>query len=243
MEWTDQLEHQLQYLGNCARGYIWMYRRDVQRFSQINRWLKGIAVTLSVLAGSFGVLAASLRIDQTAIFAGISAVLAFGTSFCQGYLSNSSYDDLISDLKRQISKYSGLVNNIKRQLGLPRKERERALDYHRWISKNYDELTETTLEPTESAIQEYKAVSAASGLPFPDDTGKDGNISIYLKQGENEEEKDGHSLIEAISPQDLAVVGKPGGTLRGQTNLQEALKYTDQHMKYELARLERHSQD
>lgn len=269
-EWTDQLEKQLQYLGNCCRGYIWMYKRDIQKFSKVSFWVKTGGIILGVLGGCLGVLAGTLHIEQTDIMIGLTAVFSFGASFCQGFLSQSKYDEKISDLKRQISVYSGLANNIRRQLGQSRHHRERAEDYHRWITEKYGELGQTCIDATSESIEQYKALCGVTGLPFPDDPDKESNIDIYKDSEEkdidkkssliNQEDKGNQKrkaktsrdLTEAISSDDHTILdiksnkdGNDGNegtkTLKGKINLQGAFQFTDTQMQYELDRLQYHT--
>lgn len=263
-DWTDELELQMKYLGDCCRGYVWMFKRDIQKFARIAFWLRTTGITLGVLGGCIGVMAATLKADASDIMIGITSVFSFGTAFCQGFLTQNDYDEKISSLKRQISRYSGMANNIRRQLGLPRQERERAIDYHRWITASYDEMTQTCADATPATVEEYKAMCAITNLPFPDDTDKESNIGIYkgassVKLTIKPDKPDGADDTEekAVVPQiprvpvnlaavidendkDIVLSGNRFGTLKGQASLQEAFKYTDSHMRYEMERLQQH---
>lgn len=272
-EWTDELEKQLKYLGECAQGYVRMYKMDILRYSKLQqRWTSG-NISAGVIGGALLTLALSLGLDQSQAMIIISAFLSFGSSVCQGYLYQVDYASILADLKRQAAKYSGLQNNIKRQLSMPRRKREKAEDYHYWITNNYDQLGETSLNIHPDTVDAYRKICEKDGLPFPDENAADARIVIHIDPangGGNEstiprveahkevredrgERKDngpqsprGHvrentNVSDVLAPEDKSVLTK-GGTLRGQVNIQEALGYTDQHMRYELARLAGHDE-
>lgn len=259
--WTEELEAQLRYLGECAQGYVQMYKMDILRYSsQQQKWTNG-NISAGVLGGALLTLALGLGLDQSQIMVIISAFISFGTSMCQGYLYHIDYGSILSDLRRQASKYSGLQNNIKRQLSLPRDLREKAKDYHYWITNNYDQLGETALNIHPSTIEAYRKICETSGLPFPDENARDAKIVVHIDQqrpsvegppisgpasgppkapsGPPKHERTATSVGEVLAPEDRAALSS-GGTLRGQVAVQAALKYTDQHMRYELGRLAGH---
>jgi hypothetical protein len=177
MEWTSELEQQIQYIGNCARGYIWMLTRDVQTSEKEFQRIKYVSISLGVLSGSLATLSLAIGVDNTQFMILLSAILSFCTSMCQGYLNNIGYESDIGELKRQISKYSGLLNNIKRQLGISRENRESAQDYHRWISESYAQLSEFSIN--EETFNAYRIESEKLNLPIPIELNKDSNITIH----------------------------------------------------------------
>lgn len=263
-EWTDELEKQLKYLGECAQGYVRMYKMDILRYSKLQqRWTSG-NISAGVIGGALLTLALSLGIDQSQAMIIISAFLSFGSSVCQGYLYQVDYASTLADLKRQAAKYSGLQNNIKRQLSIPRRKREKAEDYHRWITNNYDQLAETSLNIHPDTVDEYRKICEKDGLPFPDENAADARIVIHIDPvngGSNESTiphvevhkednisqsprkhvRENTDVGDVLADEDKSVLTK-GGTLRGQVNIQEALGYTDQHMRYELTRLAGHDE-
>jgi hypothetical protein len=243
-EWTDELEAQMKYIGDCCRGYVWMFKRDIQKFAKIAFYLRTTGIGLGVLGGCLGVLAVAIRAESSEILIGITSILSFGGAFCQGFLSQNDYDGKIESLKRQASRYSGIANNIRRQLSLPRHERERGVDYSRWISSNYDEMTQTCIDPTDTTIEEYRKECVLNNLPFPDDTGRESNIGIHrgistMKITRPEEMKS--IVTEPVVRQ--SVIQESPNASTGQPALSGAFEFTDSHMKYELERLKQHEHE
>jgi len=211
-EWTEELEKQVKYLGECAQGYSQMYKMDILRYSRIQQRLTTVSITAGILGGSLLTLALSLGIDKSQFIILISTLLSFGTSASQGYLYQMDYAKIIADLRRQASKYSALQNNIKRQLSLPRDKREKADDYHYWITNNYDQLGETSLSIHPDTIDMYRKICIKDSIPFPDENGDDSKIIIHIEKTEI-----------------------------ARNNSDDEVKYTDQRMKYELSRLAEHN--
>lgn len=214
-EWTEELEKQLQYIGESAQGYVRMYKMDILYYSaQQQRW-SVCAISSSILSGSLLTLSLGLGLNHNQIMVIISALLAFGTSLSQNHIHRFDYATIIADLKRQASKYSGLQNNIKRQLSLPVNMREKAKDYHYWITNNYDQLGETALNIRSDTIEKYRRICQNEGISFPDENNNNSKVVIHIEKTP--------PLNNIISPQSNT-----------QSNTQE---YTDHIMKYELARL------
>jgi hypothetical protein len=254
-EWTDELETQLKYLGECAQGYVRMYKMDILKYSaHQQRWTSG-SISAGVISGALLTLSLALGIEHNQVMIIISTLLSFGSSVCHGYLYQIDYASIIADLKRQTAKYSGLQNNIKRQLSLSRDKREKAEDYHYWITNNYDQLSETSLNIHPDTIELYRKICKDSNLPFPDENADDAKIVVHVEKGCDTDRNDtgrndtGRNtrrtkttgLQDVISQEDKSTLVK-GDSLRGQVNIQEALRYTDQHMQYELNRLAGHSE-
>jgi hypothetical protein len=256
-EWTDELETQLKYLGECAQGYVRMYKMDILKYSSHQqRWTSG-SISAGVISSALLTLSLALGIEHNQVMIIISTLLSFGSSVCHGYLYQVDYASIIADLKRQTAKYSGLQNNIKRQLSLSRDKREKAEDYHYWITNNYDQLSETSLNIHPDTIESYRKICKDSNLPFPDENADDAKIVVHVETGhvETGHVETGHvetypprrtktvstSLLDVISQEDKSTLVK-GDSLRGQVNIQEALRYTDQHMQYELNRLTGHTE-
>jgi hypothetical protein len=264
-EWTEEIEKQLKYLGECAQGYVRMYKMDILRYSNLQqRWTQG-GISAGILGAALLTMALSLGVENSQIMIIVSTFLSFGTSVCQGYLYQVDYATILADLKRQASKYSGLQNNIKRQLSMPRNKREKAEDYHYWITNNYDQLGETSLNIHPDTVEKYRNICEKDNLPFPDENAADARIVIHKDQDKEilpvinsplnstmVKNIDKHlpprnsllriSLEDVLAPQDRETLVK-GSSLKGQLNIQEALGYTDQHMRYELTRLARQGEE
>ena len=250
-EWTSDLENHMQYIGNCSRGYVWMYQQDIQKYSAIFQRFSNVGIAFGIIAGCLGSL--SLGFQDTQALVAISSVLAFGTSLCEGYLRKCDFEGKIGDLKRQTIKYAGIVNNIRRQLGLPRNKRERADDYQKWITQNYQELNEIIIIISPEVVAEYKVKCLLENLPYPDDVCPASNIVINVKRNEkdegneNEEAKEEHDNGNVIDNGNDKPVGNGNVNekqdevnntmIRNPSILQDALKFSDQYMKYELSRL------
>jgi len=231
--WTSEIEKQIQYIGNCARGYAWMYRRDSQDTSNLYNRLNGLSMMLGAISGVLSIVNVSISQSDGSSSSPLnimSGIFSFGTLFLQGYITSSKFESTSSDLKRQASKYTGIVDNIRRQLSVPRLQREKADDYHRWITKNYEDLNESELDVSDETIEAYRLIAKESGLPFPGDADNtSSNIDIY---DEKEEKPRSGTLDPEISRPEVNIAAE---TIK---DAHEGLKYTDANMRYELSRFE-----
>lgn len=235
-EWTDELEKQLQYIGECSQGYTQMYKMDILRYSTFQQRLTSLIISSGIISGALLTLSLALGIDKSQAMVIISTFLSFGTSVGQGYLYQIDYASIISELKRQAAKYSGLQNNIKRQLSMPRNKREKAKDYHYWITNSYDQLGETSLHIHPETIILYRELCQKEKLPFPDEFSSNSRIVIHTE--------DTQCIPRDDTSNETRDEAKRGDTVEnGSLRIQEALKYTDQHMHYELTRLAGHSEE
>ena len=214
-EWTEELETQLKYIGECAQGYFRMYKMDILYYTAQQQKWSMLAMSSSILSGALLTLSLGLGINNDKGMIITSALLSFGTTLSQNHIRQTDYATLIADLKRQASKYSGLQNNIKRQLSLPVGMREKAKDYHYWISTNYDSLGETALNIRSETIEKYKIVCKNEGIVFPDENGDESKVVVHIDK--------------TPPPVSQNVIVSP--------TPHTANEYTDHIMKYELARL------
>jgi len=229
-DWTKELEEQVLYIGNCSQGYIWMFNREIQKLSNLSWYLSNLSISLGVISG--GLSGISLVTNDNTLLIAFSTGFSFTAAITQGLLKKFNFETKIAEYKRHISKHSGLLNNIKRQLGLPQNKREKAEDYCRWISKNYDDLIENNLIIRENIIKEYKDICKEKNILFPDDTKE---IKIFVKEQieykeENKENKEENKENKNNKEEYIEKIN----TLKRAEN---AVLFSDTNMQYELNRL------
>lgn len=228
--WTSEIQDQLKYIGECAHGYTRMYKMDIEKYSSFQqKWTNG-NISAGILGGSLLTLSLGLGLENSQAMVIVSAFISFATSFFQGYLHRVDYATIIADLKRQAAKYSNLQNNIKRQLSLPQHLREKAKDYHYWITSSYDQLGELSMNISSSTIEKYRKICEKEKIAFPDE----GDIKVVVHVDSPQPE------VSAPRAEVSASVPKPVPSTPPLVDI--GLQYTDQHMKYELARLAGHSE-
>ncbi len=156
-----------------------MYDRDKSVLERKFERLKKASVVISTLSGGLGALSLAIGVDNSTVIIFFSVILSFISSMSQGYLNTAEYGAQVSDLNRNIRKYSSFTNNVRRQLSRPRKSRERADDYYRWISENYNQINEDPLAISEETVTEYNKKAPILGLPTTDQIGIDSKIAIH----------------------------------------------------------------
>lgn len=216
MDWTDELEKQIKYIGDCARGYVWMYNREHLKLAKTYYYLSNLSVGLGFVAGILVVISLGLGVEQTKEALAISSLFSFSTSIFEIFLRKYEFETTMENCKRQGSKYNGIVNNVRRQLGLQSSQREKAGDYARWISHSYEELRDKSGEISPEIIKEYRQVALDEKLPFPEEGNADANIIIHIQQA-SPPDVNTSPVEKRVSP--------------------TASDYSDAQMKYELSRM------
>jgi hypothetical protein len=256
--WTPEIESDVKYIGDCARGYLWMYRRDVRQYSQYHKILSNSIMLLAVLGPGLVALGVGLREEK--VLSTFGLVISFLVGVGEGIVRNFEFETKVANLKRQASKFSGLVNNIRRQLLSPPEQREDPNSYQTWIAKNYDDLVDAAVDISDTTYSEYEKTASVHGLPVPDSITE--LNAIKVNSIGKEEEKDGEKRLHVRAPtriRKLSVANTPPPSLdnvrvgsntppdntrsRSDTNsspTREGIKFSDEHMKYELQRLQGH---
>lgn len=231
MDWTDEGEKHVMYIGDCARGHYWMYNEERKRLVGINEKVSKIMIVLPLISGLLNTIALSLGVQAFIFFIIASNIIEYCSSTVNGIINHMNYDEKISEYKHQLGKFLSLYHNTRRQLSLPMKDREPYTSYVTWISKNYDDLIEMSSDVSSEIVSKYEVFARQEALPVPGDINKrkrrttEETLQIIKDkyQGSHQDEK----------LQSIIVDNK---TLK-EINQLETVTYSDEQMKYELNRL------
>lgn len=227
-----------------------MYRRDVRRYSQYHKILSNSIMLLAVLGP--GLVALGVGLQEEKVLSTFGLVISFLVGVGEGIIRNFEFETKVANLKRQASKFSGLVNNIRRQLLSLPEQREDPNSYQSWIAKNYDDLVDAAVDISDTTYSEYEKTAATHGLPVPDSITELNSIKVN-SIGKEENEKKLHvraptriRKLSVTAPSTQPVSSEPTTTrVRSESNnnsspTREGIKFSDEHMKYELQRLQGH---
>ncbi len=167
-DWTSDLEGSLATLHDYCAGYTWMYSRDVQVYTRRSYYLDGAVFILSSLTSLLNTIKTVFSVDSQ-VFEAINIVISWLalTCFTASYLKD--YSTLIKELNNHKAEYTELAGNIDRQLQLPKEDREKAEDFHRWVSSYYQLLGRYAIEILPKTIEDYRVQAKKDSMPFPDE--------------------------------------------------------------------------
>jgi len=221
--WTSDSESMIKDIGELSVGYKVMYKKSASLYE----WLDLAAeIFLYVVTGSMNILTFyNGIIHPIYMFSSIILVLSFIQLLIVTIINQGRMGYRAREYRNIASKYSGLVSNIKRQLILPRGDREKMIDYTAWIGKLYDDLFE--IAPTLHAciVRQYRMDAAKNGMVVPEAFLNFTSIDVY--------EKD--ELKETVIHTSRLYNNTP---IMSNERL-DVIKYDDHNMRYEMDRLRR----
>jgi len=212
--WTPQAEAEVKYIGDCARGYLWMYKQDTRYYTKVYQYFSNTIIFMSVVGPAIAILGVGFGGNFEKVLVIIGIVTGFFVGISESILRKCEFESKIGDLKRQSARFSGLVNNIRRQLSTIPEQRENASSYQTWIAKNYDDLVELSMDITEGTQKDYETVAKENSLPFPDAISELSSIKIFTGKEVKEEEVkeeviDGGKMKLSIPPSREAEILTP----------------------------------
>lgn len=183
--WNNNSEMAVQSIGESAQGYLWMNKRSINLYS-------GRADKFSVLLIFLGlaVSAGPFVAIQYCESGWVAAIFTFASLFVTGLFKTYDYLDYsgaVKDHKQAVTKWSGLVNNIRRQMALYRSDRMNAPDFVQFVSKEYDTLLAITPDIDDKIKQEYIDKFASDGFNDPDEVS---HFNVQNSSGSSEEKTD-----------------------------------------------------
>lgn len=162
--WTPDLENNIRETRSKAKAYIWIHKENSGYLGDIHKWLMIIAGILSFLSGVIG----ALPIQGFYLSLINLLVGGLGTTLLV-YLNSENLTQNSEKHKVASGKWSGIVNNIERQLSMPPQYRENGATYHRWINQQYDTLFSTAPDIDGPIIDKYKEAFASKRKHNPEE--------------------------------------------------------------------------
>lgn len=165
--WTEELEVSVKSIGDTAIGYKWMHNKASVYFAKLHRVLNYTVLVLNPITTMLLVIQANFpdKLDNVVII--IASILSFIVTVITGISTFAEFDELSRIHQTYAARYTGVVSNIRRQLGIRSQFRENANDYVAWISKTFDDLYELSPHIRPWIIKDYAKYAQKSGLPIP----------------------------------------------------------------------------
>lgn len=152
--WNKDLELLIYDIQDKSWSYTWLHNASVSYFSKWSNRLSITILAIGILTGTstFATLNNCSDLLTIKIITGI--VIFFG-SFLSGYTQYYRFAERSEQHKFAASKYSNLHHNIKRELGLSRKDRQVAKDYVTWVTNQYDNFLLDCPEIEDNILKTY----------------------------------------------------------------------------------------
>lgn len=168
--WNDEIESQIEQLGNLSLGYKWIYRETAKVYDSRHKKLSWASVVMPQIAGLTIILESFATQDPftRSIFSISSIVLSFVSSILAAIIEFGDYGGKADENRRAAAKFTSLSGNIQRQISLYRTERENGMDYLGWITKNFEELQEMSPLLREDIIIKYTKAARVTGIVVPE---------------------------------------------------------------------------
>ncbi len=189
-KWNDKIENVIVELYNKSLIYKTQHIKQAEKYYDRYSYFMTSVLIISPLAGSISLI--KLILQSNNIFFDISvAILSFLTGIIISFIKYSKYDDVGNSHKTASARYMSLINNIKRQLLLYRKDRISADEYLQWLTNSFDNLF------ISSPLLHLNNILDNDKLTI-NDKDEDNKNDLILKKCKNENENESESDDEEI---------------------------------------------
>ena len=167
-EWNSKLEEAARDIGEAAQGYKHMHISEAQKASKKHHRLMGTGIVMGPLASVFSSVGVALSLENNPIISVFVIVLGFLSGIIVATVKFGKYDEVSNANKSAAARYTSIEANVRRQLGLYRKDRVAAISYMEWLETKYEELLMSAPLLPASAYQAYSSFAKKKGLTVPD---------------------------------------------------------------------------
>jgi hypothetical protein len=241
-EWNSKLEEAAQGIGQSAQGYKHMHIWQAQHATRRHKYLMGSGIVVGPLASVLTSVGLALNMENEPVISVLVILLGFLSGILVATVKFSKYDEASNSNKSAAARYTSIEANVRRQLGLYRKDRMPAIAYMDWLETKYEEILKSAPLISASAFQKYSDHAQAKGLPQPEQY--DHLISInedYESQDKSEirvsiNEDGGGESVSATRTRDRETKVKRSSAM---ATIPEINCASDKMLVYEMNRLAR----
>ncbi len=167
MVWTSELEDALLHMLQCAKARSWTHRQEAKAFEKWDSALSNSDMIIPTVIGLLSTVSLNVGLESTKPMIITVAVLGYLSSAIKAYVRTKKFETIIRDYKNTASNYDRVAEDIARQLTLRRDEREDSNDFHRWISKDYNNLEQTVMHVSELVFKQYQDMCDKNKMENP----------------------------------------------------------------------------
>ena len=149
-KWSRQMIKKLKQIREMAWSYTWIHRENAAYLTDMYEWISVISYSISFFNGIILIFPSNIVYIRI-----LNILLSFGAGILVFYIKNKEFPQTAERHKIASSKFSNIYNNISRQLSLDVVYREEAINYHRWITLQYENLYGTAPDIDPPIIEDY----------------------------------------------------------------------------------------
>lgn len=138
-KWNTKIENVVADIYNKSLLYKSQHMKEAQNSYNKYSFFMIAVIIITPLAGSISVLKIILDSDSY-LFSIFSSILSFSAGIIVSVVKFAKYDEIGNSHKTATARYISLLNNVKRQLSLYRKDRISSNEYLQWLTNAFDEL-------------------------------------------------------------------------------------------------------
>lgn len=267
-QWNEKLEYAVKEIGETSKGYKLMHIIEAQNTIRTYNVLMLFGIILGPLSGLISGIDTAINAtnDTDPTLSIISIVCAMMAGIITAIVKFGKYDEASNANKQAAARYTSIESNVRRQLGLYRKDRVQALPYIEWLETKFEELFLSAPLLPPRAYDKYSKTAKILGLSVPNQYDAIININTeyesikinelinqkniqvskekYSEENQPEEQKmiiydnndDNNKLETTISSNNISEEKK---IKRSVTMLQfpQLNQYSDKMLEYEMKRL------
>jgi hypothetical protein len=167
-EWNSKLEEAAQGIGQHAQGYKHMHIWQAQLATDRHKYLIGGGIVIGPLTSLLSSIGLALHLGDDPVISVLVIILGFLSGILVATVKFGKYDEVSNANKSAAARYTSIEANVRRQLGLYRRDRMPAISYMDWLETKYEELLLSAPLLSASALQRYSQHAKAKGLPIPE---------------------------------------------------------------------------
>tara|TARA_Y100000389_G_C17471034_1_gene530937 strand:+ start:5845 stop:6609 length:765 start_codon:yes stop_codon:yes gene_type:complete len=139
-EWNSKLEDAARDIGQQARSYKNMHILQAQKASRHHKYLVWSGIIIGPLSSVLSSIGLALEMENNPVISIIVIILGFLSGTIVTAVKFGKYDEVCNANKSAAARYTSIEANIRRQLGMSKKDRQQAASYMDWLETKYQEI-------------------------------------------------------------------------------------------------------
>ena len=246
-DWNSRLEEAALDIGHAAQGYKHMHIIEAQKANKLHTWLMGTGIVMGPLASVLSSVGLALDLEADPGIAISVIVMGFLSGIVVAAVKFGKYDEVSNANKSAAARYTSIEANVRRQLGMYRKDRIAAIRYMDWLETKYEELLLSSPLISSRTHSCYTKQARIRGLPMPEhtininksrtqDKVDSSHIQVTVTQEEEEDTDDeGTFYIKTREPANRSGITKH--VKPSMTTIPQLNHCSDKILQYEMHRL------
>jgi len=186
-DWNSKLEEAVQCIGQSAQGYKLMHIWQAQRARKKHQCLMGTGIFIGPIASVITSIGLAFGLTDNPTISVTSILLGFISGILIATVRFGKFDEVSNANKSAAARYTSIESNVRRQLGLYRKDRISPTSYMDWLETKYEELFMSAPLLPSGSYKKFLIYAKNEGISVPEQYGN--TISINNNNMDNESRK------------------------------------------------------